>query len=250
VSLQTITELEQLKKIDPESGVRIHNLNLDYQHITAETVILYDCTGMHVAITARWIIIESGNFVSINAAATDTVDVREASIDRIIMPSGLQTVLVDKANIRHLELGGTQSLHMTKSWVEHLAGNSIEFARLVNCYLCTANSFQKKPVIYARDTAINYTNWPFVDGGPDKRGYRVNVFRGAKTTDSHVVATSYHQLERSEPALVVTAGCRAFTSEEDAIRHWQERRNGMLPLVRKAIDLLEQKEEAPYGTDS
>jgi hypothetical protein len=245
-----ITELEQLKELAPGSKLRIHNLNLDGQDIEGENVILYDCTGAHVSINARWLSIQAGNLTSVSAHVAEAIEVSEASMHRLLVLNNLQSVVVDRANVRHLELQDAEYVHITKSWLDTLAARSIEFARLVNAYIGTASTSNGNPVIFARDAAINYTTWPFVDGGPDNRGFRVNVFRGARTTDSRVVVTSHAQLERAERALVITAGCRAFTSFEDAVAHWQARRNGMLPLVRKAVDLLTQKEEKnlePYS---
>ena len=243
MSHKAIADPEQLKEINPDSSVKIFGLNLDGQEITARRVSLFDCMGGYVSITADTITVDAGSFTLIDARATEFVDVKEASIHRLVTHYGLEGLAIDRSNIRDLIIGRARFVHVTKSWVQTLHSESIDLVRLFESYIGMADSTAHEPVIFARGTAIASTNWPFVDGGADLRGYRVNVFNGARTTDSRVVVTSLEQLHRSEPAVVVTAGCRAFTSVEEALRHWKARKNGMLPLVKKAVRLLEEKEK-------
>jgi hypothetical protein len=238
---RTVACLDDLKHVEPDDIVRIYNLNVDEQEIHARKVSMFDCMGGYVSITADTITVDAGSFTLVDARATEFVDLREASIHRLVTHYGLEGLAIDKSNIRDLVIGRAQFVHITKSWVQTLHSESIDLVRLFESYIGTADTTAHKPVIFARGAAIASTNWPFVDGGADLRGYRVNVFEGARTTDSGVVVTSLEQLNRSEPAVVVTAGCRAFTSVEDAIRHWKARKNGMLPLVKKAVSLLNEK---------
>lgn len=238
---------EQLDRIEPEATLQIRNLNLDGRFIRADGVTLVNCTGSDVGLTARWVTAFGGDFTSIKAAVTEGADLVSTSIGRITMPSELKSVLVERCNILTMDLGSVNSLRVAKSWIGRLVSDRIDFARLLESYIGMATSVDHPPAIYARDTAINCSNWPFVDGGPDSRGYRINVFRGRKCSEGPVAVTHFTETPRSEPALVVTAGCRTFVSFEDAVRHWQARRNGMLPLVRKAVELLKQKGE-PRGT--
>jgi len=239
----TITDLEQLKDVEPDGTLSIFGLNLNEQEIKANAVYLYDCRGTYVSLAASQVFIDGGSrFYLINAAGARTIDLRDTSVERIVAKDPLECFAASKANVRTIELGDARFVSISRSWVDRLFSQSIEFVRLFEAYIGTAGSETGRPAIFARAAAVGHTSWPFVDGGTDTRGYRINVFRGAMDAASGEAVTGYGQLAGAEPAVVITAGCRTFTSAEKAANHWRLNRTGVLPAVRRAVKLLKEKE--------
>jgi len=241
-----IFELSDLKTISPEDRIRIYGLNLDAQSIRADSVVLHGCTGGRVGITARWVTIESSCLTSVVASVTEGLGVQGASADRIVIPVPTGSVQVNHSNIRYLQMQTADTLYVSTSWIYSLNTDSVGFVSLSQSYIWKACCSGARPTIHSRDTAIGCTNWPFADGGTDSRGYRVNVFHGARFPGStDPVAYPWH-LDGSEPTVVITAGCRAFVSVDEALRHWERNTTGMLPLVKQAMQTLKTREEARH----
>jgi hypothetical protein len=238
----TITSLEQLHAVEPDDTINVYGLNLDGQKINAQHVWLYNCISNQLTIESRFLIIDGGNYGFVNAAAAEHVELRNAEIQRLVIPSDSKEVFVSRCNLGAAQIGGTSDLHILESWVHRLVTGETRFIKVFSSYLAIALSRGQSPVIYAHNAAVSMTNWPLIDAGTDWRGYRLNVFRGRKHGENPVMWSS--MLPDSEPALMVTAGCHQFVSLEDAVRHWTYRGNGMLELLEKAAEQLKQREEA------
>jgi hypothetical protein len=219
--------------------INVVGLDLRGQTIKAKTVRLIRCSGDVIHIDADYVMIEGCMFMRIITRATDVRFIK-AAFDSLTMKEPANALVMNRTSVFSVTTKSIGEVYIARSWISSILIDKAQFVAIYDSYIQNAYTNQDDLFIFSQNSAINRTEWPIVDGGPNARGARLNMFKGR--TRNGIPVRTLENMEGSEETILVTVGHRQFSSVDAAVKHWRKHKKGMLELLEKASEQPKKRE--------